>query len=110
MSAVALDDVELRIRVPRAQLPAAPPPEYYSQLNCDQLGITRRIFLELLRKPGAPRPTKVGKLRLVKRAAMLDFLERLRELEPKAAAELDGADRVLMEIGAAPRARKRKTG
>lgn len=106
------EGVELRIVVPRESLPVAPAPEYYSQRNCDLLGIGHRTYLELLRRPGAPAVTKIGKLRLVKREEMLAFMERLRELErareiPE--SELDGADRVLMEMGCAP-TKKRKAG
>lgn len=103
--------VELRIVVPRDQLPTAPVTEYFSQRNCETLlGIDRRTFLGLLRRPGAPPVTKIGKLRLVARADMLDYLERLRELEPKPVGELDGADRVLLELGCAPRTPKRRAG
>lgn len=102
------ESVELRIVVPRSQLPVTAPPEYYSQLNCELLGINRRIYLELLRRPGAPAATRIGKLRLVHRDAMLEYMRRLADLAPKPVEELDGGDRVLMEIGAVPR--KRKTG
>lgn len=103
------EGVELRIVVPRDQLPSAPAPDFFSQRNCELLGIGVRTYLELLRRPGAPPATRVGKLRLVRREAMLDFIERLRELEPKPVAELDGADHVLLEMGCAPR-KGRKTG
>lgn len=104
------DTVELRIVVPRDQLPTAPAPDYYSQRNCDLLGLGHRTFLELLRRPGAPTVTRVGKLRLVKRAEMLAYMERLRELAPRAAGAVDGADRVLLELGCAPAPKKRKAG
>lgn len=100
------DVVELRIAVPREQLPSAPAVDFYSQENCHLLGLRARQFLELLRRSDAPPATKVGKLRLVRRDRMVDFLERLREREPKPVGELDGADRVLMELGCAPQKRK----
>lgn len=101
------EGVELRIVVPRDQLPNAPAPDFYSQRNCELLGIGVRTYLELLRRPGAPPATKLGKLRLVRREIMLEFIERLRELEPKPVAELDGADNVLLELGCAPRKKRR---
>lgn len=98
--------------VPRSALPA-PPPDYYSQRNCELLGLGKRQFLELLRRPGAPPVTRIGKTRLVARADMLDFLERIRHAAAEAAAEredLDGGDKVLLELGCAPRPNRRKTG
>lgn len=104
------DEIELRIMVPRDRLPlaAAPAPDYYSQENCTLLGLTRRAFLELLRTPGAPAVRKLGKLRLVERAAMLRFLERLPTVDRGPAAkpaEVDGVDRVLFELGCTPQRR-----
>lgn len=89
----------------------APAPDYYSQRNCALLGLGHRAFLELLRRKGAPVATKVGKLRLVEREELLGYLRRLRDLEAaKPAAEVDGADHVLLEIGCAPRPRRRRAG
>lgn len=102
------DTIELRFVVPRDQLmTAAPAPDYYSQENCGLLGLTHRAFLELLRSPGAPPARKIGKLRLVERAAMLRFIERqpTAERRTKRDEELSGADRVLLEIGCAPKRR-----
>ena len=105
------DDIELRVVVPRSAIPIEPPPEFYSQRNCDaQLGIGRRSFLELLRRSGAPPVTRVGSLRLVKRDAFLAYLERIRIAEEKRRvpeSDLDGADGVLLELGCSPR---RRTG
>lgn len=107
---ITSDGIELKILVPHEQLQRAAPPEYYSQRNCDQLGVGHRTFLELLRRPGAPPVLKIGKLRCVKRDLMLAFLERIREQaereEKIAESELDEADRVLLETGCAPKRRK----
>lgn len=98
------DGIEVRIVVPRDALPTAPRPDYYSQQNCELLGLTKRTFLELLRRPGAPRVTKVGKLRLVRREDILSFLERLAEQQKDTPDEgVDGPDQVLMELGCVPR-------
>lgn len=107
------DGVELRIVVPREALAAAEPAraEYFSQHNAEQLlGVPRRTFLELLRRPDAPRVIRHGKLRLVEREAMLAFLRVLRERAPASAAnaeQLDGPDGVLAEIGCTPQRRRR---
>lgn len=80
--------------------------EYFSQRNCDLLGLTKRGFLELLRRPDAPRSVRLGKSRLVRRVDMIDFLERL-SLARSAEPARDGADRVLAELGCAiPRRRR----
>ena len=108
MSATTTDSsVELRLVVPRSALPA-PPVEYFSQLNCQLLGLGRRQFLELLRRSGAPPVTRVGKTRLVRRDDMIDFLDRIRRGAEERAGkheDLDDADRVLMEMGCAPKQR-----
>lgn len=104
------DLVELRIVVPRTHLPMTAPPDFYSQVNCGLLGLPKRTYLELLRRPDAPPVTRVGKLRLVARDDMIAYIQRLREVAPKAVAELDDAERLLLEMGCAPRVRARKAG
>ena len=102
-------ELELRVVVPRTALEQPPRPEYFSQHNAPELlGLPRRQFLELLRRPDAPAVTRVGKTRLVEREAMLAFLRALRDREREQVArvdqggagdELDGPGRVLAEIG-----------
>lgn len=69
------------------------------------VGIPPRTFLELLRRRDCPLDVvHLGKLRLVRREALLAWLERIgaprRPEEPE--ADLDGADRVLVECGLRP--------
>lgn len=109
------DGIVLEVVVPLDKLPTAAPDEYYSQKNCDRLGITPRMFLELLRRSDAPKVMRIGKLRLVPREDMLEFMRRVGEQnaaarvrEPEGA--LDEADRVLLDWGCAPQPKRRKTG
>lgn len=85
------------------------PPDFYSQRNCEQLlGLRPRTFLELIRRDDAPAVVKVGKARLVRRDAMLSYLERRESVakatEPRAAepCRLDGPDLILAEMGCKP--------
>lgn len=97
--------VELRLVVPRSALPA-PPVDYYSQITAHLLGLTPRRYLELLRRSGAPPVLRDGRLRLVKRDDMLDYLDRLRQQQEQQAAsheDLDDADKFLMSVGCAPK-------
>jgi hypothetical protein len=106
---VRSEGVELRVVVPRDQLPSVAPAELFSQANCHQLlGIPPRKFLELLRRDGAPRAQKLGKLRLVRRDEMLAFLDRLRDIDARAETPtvLDEADALLVEMGYSPKRRK----
>lgn len=73
--------------------------EYFSQRNCDLLGLTKRGFLELLRRPDAPRSVRLGKSRLVRRVDMIEFLERLSLARSEQLPARDGADQVLSELG-----------
>lgn len=81
--------------------------EYFSQRNCELLGLTKRAFLELLRRPGAPRSVRLGKSRLVRRVDMIDFLERLSLAASAEPPARDGADQVLAELGCVVRRRRR---
>lgn len=104
----ALEGVELRIVIPREAIPAASRPEYFSQDNCELLGLKKRAFLRLLREPDAPPVVEVGKRRLVKREHMFRFLDRLsvaRSSSPSSSpkpADLDGPDQILAELGCLP--------
>lgn len=105
-------EIELRLVVPRSALGggAEPRAEFISQHNSEAiLGIPRRQFLELLRRDDAPPVAELGKLRLVEREPMLAFLRTLRKRSAPAPADedLDGADRVLREIGAVPEPKRR---
>ncbi|WP_053230818.1 hypothetical protein [Sandaracinus amylolyticus] len=104
----APDGLELRVVLPTGALPAARP-DYYSQRNCHLLGITGRQFLELLRRPDAPPVAPIGKLRLVRREALLAFIDRMARHRDGIERSVDGADEVLREIGCASvrRARSR---
>lgn len=100
--------IEFRVTIPRSSLPQMPPADYYSQKNCERLlGMPRRKFLELLRRPGAPEVFRVGKLRMVRRAAFQEFLERIEEAQERAdrldPEELDEADRLLLDMGCTPK-------
>lgn len=91
------------VLVRAAQTPAQQV-EYFSQRNCELLGLTKRAFLELLRRPDAPPVSAIGKLRMVRRDAMLAFLEKLAAKTIKRGVTehgADGADAVLREIGCA---------
>lgn len=57
----------------------AAPPEMISQRNVEAVtGIPARVYLEEIRSPKFPLPVvKLGKLRLVKRAAFVAYLESL---------------------------------
>lgn len=108
----AAEDLELRVVVPASALPSSSPrAEYFSQKNSlELLGLPPRAFLELLRREDAPEVTPVGRLRLVERETMLAFLRAMRRRPAPAARgaeDLDGADRVLAEIGCLATARGR---
>lgn len=102
--------VELRLAISRdhllEQLGVTGDVAYYSQENCILLGLRKRKFLEILRRTDAPPVIQEGKLRLVAKADMIAYLERLRNVQPKAVAELDDAERLLLSMGCAPRTRK----
>lgn len=107
------EDLELRVVLPPTLLAGGARAEFFSQANCEELlGLPRRRFLELLRRHDAPPVAEVGKLRLVEREPMLAYLRALKKrdvVQPSAAEEevLDGADRVLQEVGAMPERRRR---
>lgn len=88
----------------------APPShvEYFSQRNCEQLlGLTKRAFLEILRRSDAPRTVRLGKSRLVRRVDMIEFLERLSLARSTRLPARDGADEVLADLGCVvPRSRR----
>lgn len=86
------------VLVRAAQTPPAQV-EYFSQRNCELLGLTKRAFLELLRRPDAPRSVRLGKSRLVRRVDMIDFLERLSLARSVQLPARDGADQVLADLG-----------
>lgn len=94
------------VLVRAAQAPT-PQVEYFSQRNCELLGLTKRAFLDLLRRPDAPRCVRVGKGRLVRRADMVEFLERLSLARAAHAPVRDGADQVLADLGCVVRRRHR---
>lgn len=97
----ARDDVMTAalVLVRAAHAPTHQPVEYFSQRNADLLGLTKRGFLELLRRPDAPRSIRLGKTRLVRRSDMIDFLERLTVARAAEPPPQDGADEVLAELG-----------
>lgn len=85
---------------------SAPGVECVTQKNCMVvLGLTPRRFLELLRRDDAPPVVAVGKIRMVRREAMLAYIARLGAQRRGAAdhdQDPDGAESVLREIGCAP--------
>lgn len=94
------------VLVRAAQAPAQQV-EYFSQRNCELLGLTKRAFLELLRRPDAPRSVRLGKSRLVRRVDMIEFLERLSLARSEELPARDGADQVLSELGCVVPRRRR---
>lgn len=94
------------VLVRAAQAPAQQV-EYFSQRNCELLGLTKRAFLELLRRPDAPRSVRLGKSRLVRRVDMIEFLERLSLARSGELPARDGADQVLSELGCVVPRRRR---
>lgn len=106
-----LDGVEVRLVLPSDTLPSGRP-DYFTQRNCGLLGLNPRQFLELLRRPDSPPVARVGKLRMVRRKAMLTFLDRMASCRKNAGddgSSLDGADEVLREIGAIPLRKRRRS-
>lgn len=97
------------VKIRRSDLPEAHP-DYYTQDNCHLLGLSKRKFLELLRRDGAPHVSKIGKTRMVERSALMAYLARLGDEAGEArraqrasnAAELDDVDRLLLEQGCVP--------
>ncbi|WP_437851483.1 hypothetical protein [Sorangium sp. So ce363] len=86
----------------------APPPETLSQKNVESVtGIPARVFLDTIRAPGFPLPVmKLGKLRLVQRAAFVTYLQALAgDPAPRRAAAEDertGVAAVLAAVGLEP--------
>jgi hypothetical protein len=79
--------------------------EYVTQkTSLHVLGLPPRQFLELLRRQDAPPVSVMGKLRMVRRDAMLAYVGRLgaKVRGEDAEQKSDGADAVLREIGCAP--------
>lgn len=106
------DKLKLTLEIPRDAFPAGGEAHYYTQENCHLLGLKKRQYLELLRRPGAPEVTKIGNLRLVKREDFEEFRARIRQAEQQRRQarrggdgdeKPDSADEVLAEVGAAPR-------
>lgn len=102
-------EAEARVQIRRSDLPEAHP-DYYTQDNCHLLGLSKRKFLELLRRDGAPHVSKLGKTRMVERSALMAYLARLGEESGAArrsqrvpnAEKLDDVDRLLLEQGCVP--------
>ncbi len=88
----------------------AAPPEMISQRNVESVtGIPARVYLEEIRSPSFPVPVvKLGKLRLVKRAAFVAYLESLATGPGLARTRAEGTvgddavAGVLAEVGFAP--------
>ncbi|MDC3987320.1 hypothetical protein [Polyangium jinanense] len=71
-------NITATLSIPRGVLQlVAPPPETLSQCNVEAVtGIPRRVFLEAIRAPDFPVPVaRLGKLRIVNRAAFVAWLE-----------------------------------
>lgn len=104
------DDIEIRLLLPRDALSSANRPEYFSQRNCESLGLSRREFLDLLRRADAPPVTHLGKRRLVRSDLLLAYLDRVAVRADTVATTgaLDGPDRVLRDLGCTPVRRTRR--
>ncbi len=89
----------------------AAPPEMISQRNVEAVtGIPARVYLEEIRLPSFPLPVvKLGKLRLVKRAAFVAYLESLASGPGIARPRThdDAVAGVLAEVGFTPLPRSR---
>lgn len=95
------ETVRLEIEVPRSALvTVAAPAEYVSQLNVErEFGIDSRRYLDIINEPGSPLEViRVGKLRLVHRAALADYL-RTRERTSTRRPAPDGLDDLREELG-----------
>jgi hypothetical protein len=93
--------VTIPLAIPRELLTMVEaPPDTVTQHNVMAVtGITKRTFLELLRRPDAPPVTKIGKLRMVERVVFVGWI-RARAGQPERAPSLgDGVDAVLAELG-----------
>ena len=101
---------------PNALRITAPPPDTISQRNVEAMtGIPPRVFLEVVRAPGFPLPvTRLGKLRIVNRAAFVVWVERgaFRASPPPPVAEVAGelesesAGEILEAVGLKETARR----
>ena len=105
--------VTATIEIPAESLMViAAPPQMLSQRNVEAvLGIPARVFLQEIRAAGFPMPVmKLGKLRLVERAAFVAHLQSLASgpaptpsLErPSAGAEASGIAAIIAEVGLEP--------
>lgn len=118
LPAVVAASLSTTLHIPTEALTiTAPPPDMLSQRNVEAVtGIPARVYLQEIRSPGFPLPVvKLGKLRLVERAAFLSYLRSLAngdgpaipspalarrtEHEPDDNAADDGAVGVLAELG-----------
>lgn len=121
---VALDqsDLDLLREVLRSELSERPAPAsapaaevvMITQRNCElTVGLSPRQFLDLLRRDDAPPSARVGKVRLVRREALVGYLDRLatrtRDVETAEPEEpeVDGVEDVLRGIGCATVGRRR---
>jgi hypothetical protein len=84
----------------------AAPPETITQRNVEAVtGLSVRAYLEVVRDPGFPLTvTKLGKLRIVNRAAFITWLEkgafgRARANEDAIAIDAEQADDILDALG-----------
>ena len=84
----------------------AAPPETITQRNVESVtGLSVRAYLEVVRDPGFPLTvTKLGKLRIVNRAAFITWLEkgafgRARANEDAIAIDAEQADDILDALG-----------
>jgi hypothetical protein len=95
------DTVEVVVHVPRAALaPATEGPVMVSQRTCERFGLSRRDYLEALRRPDCPvRVSRLGKLRLVDAVELRAWLVSLNAGPSTAAEPVDDADAVLRSLG-----------
>jgi hypothetical protein len=94
--------VMLAIPVPRELVTmVAAPPSMVSQRNAlATVGLTPRVFLELLRRDDAPPVTRIGKVRLVEHEALVTWLRaRATAGRARTSPANDSADAVLEELG-----------
>jgi hypothetical protein len=77
----------------------AAPPDMVTQANVEAVaGMTRGVFLDLIKRPDAPPVTRLGKLRMIERVAFLKWLRSLANA-PHRNDEANDVDAVLAELG-----------
>jgi hypothetical protein len=96
----AESSIAVTVHIPRELVTVvAAPPEWVTQRNVEAVaGMTRGVFLDLIRRPDAPPVTRLGKLRMVERVVFCEWLRALATA-PQRNDEATDVDAVLAELG-----------